>query len=42
MAKAALRELGVIDSAAVRLPLIEATPDQIAQLRDGLSQSGLH
>jgi 4-hydroxy-tetrahydrodipicolinate synthase len=42
MAKAALKELGVIDSAAVRLPLIEATPDQLAILRDGLSESGLH
>ena len=42
MAKAALQELGVIDSAAVRLPLIEATPDQVAIVRDGLSQSGLH
>jgi 4-hydroxy-tetrahydrodipicolinate synthase len=41
MAKAALRELGVIDSAAVRLPLVEATPDQIAAVRDGLSTSGL-
>ena len=41
MAKAALRELGVIDSAAVRLPLVEATPDQIAVVRDGLSSSGL-
>ena len=41
MAKAALRELGVIDSAAVRLPLVEATPDQIAAVRDGLSSSGL-
>jgi 4-hydroxy-tetrahydrodipicolinate synthase len=40
-AKAALRELGVIDSAAVRLPLVEATPDQIAAVRDGLSTSGL-
>jgi 4-hydroxy-tetrahydrodipicolinate synthase len=42
MAKAALRELGVIDSAAVRLPLIEATPDQVAIVRAGLSESGLH
>ena len=42
MAKAALRELGVIDSAAVRLPLVEATPDQVAIVRDGLSESGLH
>ncbi len=41
MAKAALRELGVIASAAVRLPLVEATADQVAQGRDGLRQSGL-
>lgn len=41
MAKAALVELGVLDSAAVRLPLVEATPDQLALLRDGLTQSGL-
>jgi 4-hydroxy-tetrahydrodipicolinate synthase len=41
MAKAALRELGVIDSAAVRLPLVEATPDQVAAVRDGLSAAGL-
>jgi 4-hydroxy-tetrahydrodipicolinate synthase len=40
-AKAALKELGVIDSPAVRLPLIEATPDQLALLRDGLTKSGL-
>lgn len=41
MAKAAMRELGVIDSAAVRLPLVEATPDQVAAVRAGLSASGL-
>ena len=41
MAKAALRELGVIDSAAVRLPLVEATPHQVAAVRAGLSASGL-
>jgi len=41
MAKAALRELGVIESAAVRLPLVEATPDQAAAVRAGLSASGL-
>jgi 4-hydroxy-tetrahydrodipicolinate synthase len=41
MAKAALKELGVIDSATVRLPLVDATPDQVAVLRDALSQSGL-
>ena len=41
MAKAALRELGIIDSAAVRLPLVEATPDQVAAVRAGLSAAGL-
>ena len=41
MAKAALRELGIIESAAVRLPLVEATPDQVAAVRAGLSASGL-
>jgi len=41
MAKAALRELGVIASPAVRLPLVEATADQVALVRDGLRQSGL-
>jgi 4-hydroxy-tetrahydrodipicolinate synthase len=41
MAKAALKELGILDSAAVRLPLVEATPGQIAAVRDGLSTSGL-
>jgi 4-hydroxy-tetrahydrodipicolinate synthase len=41
MAKAALKELGVIGSAAVRLPLVEASPDQVAAVRDGLSASGL-
>ena len=41
MAKAALRELGVIASATVRLPLVEATADQVALVRDGLRQSGL-
>jgi 4-hydroxy-tetrahydrodipicolinate synthase len=41
MAKAALKELGVIDSAAVRLPLVEATPDQCAAVRSGLTASGL-
>jgi 4-hydroxy-tetrahydrodipicolinate synthase len=39
--KAALHDQGVIDSPAVRLPLIAATTDQIAQLREGLEQSGL-
>jgi 4-hydroxy-tetrahydrodipicolinate synthase len=41
MAKAALAESGVIDSAAVRLPLLEATPEQRAVVRDALTQSGL-
>lgn len=41
MAKAALREIGVLESAFVRLPLIEATTDQVAQLRAGLTTSGL-
>jgi len=41
MAKAALTVLGVLDSAAVRLPLVEATPEQVAAVRDGLNTSGL-
>jgi 4-hydroxy-tetrahydrodipicolinate synthase len=41
MAKAALKEIGVIDSAAVRLPLVEATPEQAAAIRAGLDTSGL-
>lgn len=41
MAKAALHVLGVIDSGAVRLPLVAATPVQLAQLRDALTSSGL-
>jgi 4-hydroxy-tetrahydrodipicolinate synthase len=41
MAKAALKEIGVLDSAAVRLPLVEATPDQTAAVRRGLTASGL-
>ena len=40
MAKAALEELGVIESAAVRLPLVESPPDQVALLRAGLDASG--
>jgi hypothetical protein len=31
----------VLASAAVRLPLVEATTDQVALVRDGLRQSGL-
>jgi 4-hydroxy-tetrahydrodipicolinate synthase len=41
MAKAAMAELGIIPSAHVRLPLVPATPDQVAHLRDGLTQSGV-
>ena len=41
MAKAALKELGVLASAAVRLPLVEATAEQVALVREGLRQSGL-
>ncbi|MEO8829776.1 4-hydroxy-tetrahydrodipicolinate synthase [Lapillicoccus sp.] len=37
MAKAALHELGVIDSAAVRLPLVESPPEHLAILRHALS-----
>jgi len=40
MAKAALAELGVIDSAAVRLPLVESPPEHLALLRDALTSSG--
>ena len=39
--KAALVELGVLRHATVRLPLVEATPDQRAALADGLCASGL-
>jgi 4-hydroxy-tetrahydrodipicolinate synthase len=41
MAKAALQLLGVIEHRTVRLPLVEATDDQVAQLRDDLSTTGL-
>jgi len=41
MAKAALKELGVIHSAAVRLPLVESPPEHLAILREGLSTSGI-
>ena len=36
MAKAALKELGVIDSAAVRLPLVESPPEHLEKLRSAL------
>ncbi|MCH8612862.1 4-hydroxy-tetrahydrodipicolinate synthase [Arsenicicoccus dermatophilus] len=41
MTKAALVELGVIAHPTVRLPLVEATPDQVEILRSGLRDSGL-
>jgi 4-hydroxy-tetrahydrodipicolinate synthase len=41
MAKAALQLLGVIEHRTVRHPLVEATDDQVAQLRDDLSTTGL-
>jgi 4-hydroxy-tetrahydrodipicolinate synthase len=39
--KAALHDRGLIVSNAVRLPLIPATSDQLARVREGLEQSGL-
>ncbi|MFC7488092.1 4-hydroxy-tetrahydrodipicolinate synthase [Knoellia sp. CPCC 206453] len=41
MAKAALVELGVIDSAFVRLPLVESPPEDLEILRKGLAAAGL-
>lgn len=41
MAKAALKELGVLESAAVRMPLLESPPEHLAILRDALSRSGI-
>ncbi|MEO7269652.1 MAG: 4-hydroxy-tetrahydrodipicolinate synthase [Knoellia sp.] len=41
MAKAALVELGVIDSAFVRLPLVESPPEDLEILRKGLAEAGL-
>jgi len=37
MAKAALKELGVIDTAAVRLPLVESPPEHLEKLRAALA-----
>ena len=34
-------ELGVIDHATVRLPLVEGTPEHLDRLRQGLVASGL-
>jgi len=39
--KAALHDRGLIASAAVRLPMVAATHDQLARVREGLQQSGL-
>jgi 4-hydroxy-tetrahydrodipicolinate synthase len=41
MAKAALQLQGVLSSRAVRLPLLEATADQVALLKTDLSESAL-
>lgn len=41
MAKAALVEIGVLDSAAVRLPLVQGPPEHVELLREGLRGSGL-
>ncbi|KGN42080.1 4-hydroxy-tetrahydrodipicolinate synthase [Knoellia aerolata] len=41
MAKAALVELGVIESAFVRLPLVESPPEHLDVLRHGLVEAGL-
>ncbi|WP_353953362.1 4-hydroxy-tetrahydrodipicolinate synthase [Knoellia sp. S7-12] len=41
MVKAALVELGVIESAFVRLPLVESPPEHLEILRKGLAQAGL-
>ena len=40
--KAALHDRGVISSDTVRLPLVPATTDLLAQLREGLQKSGLN
>ena len=37
MAKAALVELGVLESAAVRLPLLESPPEHLDRLRSALA-----
>jgi 4-hydroxy-tetrahydrodipicolinate synthase len=40
MAKAALRELG-LPSGPVRLPLVDATPEQASRLRSDLAAAGV-
>ncbi|MBZ4496600.1 4-hydroxy-tetrahydrodipicolinate synthase [Dermacoccus sp. Tok2021] len=41
MVKAAMADKGVIDSDFIRLPLLPATDDMRARLREGLSEAGL-
>lgn len=41
MVKAALVELGVLDCAAVRLPLLESPEEDLARLREGLTRSAI-
>jgi len=41
MAKAALQLLGVIEHRTVRLPLVEATDEQVSLLREDLAAAGL-
>jgi 4-hydroxy-tetrahydrodipicolinate synthase len=41
MAKAAAQIIGVLDSRTVRLPLLEATEDQMEILRDDLREAGI-
>lgn len=41
MAKAGLVELGILQHATVRLPLVESTPEDLDRLRAGLRGSGL-
>lgn len=41
MSKAALVELGVLEHLTMRMPLIDATPEQRDRLRAGLAESGL-
>src|SRR5664279_1481480 len=42
MVKAALHDRGIISSDTLRLPLISATNDQLARVREGIEQSGLN
>jgi 4-hydroxy-tetrahydrodipicolinate synthase len=41
MVKAAAQLAGIIPNRTVRLPLVEATDDQVAQLRGDLEKAGL-